>query len=118
MSASVIDGLQAARRHLNLVHHVPGRLRLRIGAGIFATLGGDRREALGEALQAVDGIDRVEVNARAASVTVHYDPRRLSPGAWETLLEGSDEEALALLKGLVPTLIDQHQPDEGANRNE
>jgi len=101
MSADPTRRLGVLRRHLSIVHHVPGRLRLRVGAGILATPIGVEREAASAWLQAIGGIRSVRVNALAASVIVHYDPHRLAPATWETLLEGTDEEAAALVGFLM-----------------
>lgn len=121
VSTVVPPGLLAARRHLAIIHHVPGRVRLRLGVGLLALVGGAGRAGaaeLTELLQAVDGIEGVEVNGRAASVTITYDPRRLPSATWETLLEGDDHEAAALLESLVPALNTHHQTEEGANGND
>lgn len=101
MSTNPTQRLVALRRHLSIVHHLPGRLRLRVGAGILAASVGVEREAASGWLQAIDGIRSVRVNVPAASVIVYYDPHRLAPATWETLLEGTDEEAAALVGFLM-----------------
>lgn len=60
------------------IHHVPGRLRIRTPALAHSAQGGDRVRAL---LEPVAGIRRVEVNTRANSVTVIYDPLIIAPVA-------------------------------------
>jgi len=118
VSTAATASLLAARRHLGIIHHVPGRVRLRLGVGLLALAGGAGRATMTELLRAVDGIEGIEVNARAASATVTYDPRRLPPATWETLLGGDDHEAAALLESLLPALNTHHQPVEGANGND
>ena len=98
------DSLQrfvALRRYFTVVHHLPGRIRLRVDAGFLAAAGQAERAAVTQLLEAVDGIDAVRVNALAASVVVQYDTHRLAPAHWETLLNGSDQAAAALLQQLV-----------------
>ncbi len=57
------------------IHHVPGRLRIRSKA--FQCYG-ERADSARERLMAMEGIRSVEVNARAASLIVQYDPARVS----------------------------------------
>ncbi len=62
------------------VHHVPGRLRVRTR---WVARCPHRARQLSELVTALPGVHRVEVNPRADSVIVHYDPLRLTP---ETVL--------------------------------
>jgi hypothetical protein len=54
-----------------LVHHVPGRVRLRIRKDNCNSLG-----PVGERLGSVPEVQRVELNRLASSVVVHYDRQR------------------------------------------
>jgi len=100
--------LLTLRRGLGIVHHVPGRIRLRLGPVIWdwaQGLGLDSTKAsawLSEAgLGAVTGVRGARLNAAAASLVIEYDPQRLDPAWWETLVLGEDEEALTLVLGLL-----------------
>jgi copper chaperone CopZ len=57
------------------IHHVPGRLRIRSGS--FRCDPVSARLAEGELL-ATEGVREVRVNLRAGSITVHYEPERLT----------------------------------------
>lgn len=57
------------------IHHVPGRLRVRSSS--FRCDPVSARLAEGE-LSAIDGVREVRVNPRAGSITVHYEPTRLT----------------------------------------
>ncbi len=57
------------------IHHVPGRLRIRSRSFRCDPLSAKRAE--GE-LQATEGVREVRVNPRAGSITVHYEPERLT----------------------------------------
>lgn len=67
------------------IHHVPGRLRVRAQA--FRCEPG-RAEAAARKLTDQAGIERVSINARAGSITVHYDPAQRSQGELLAMLEG------------------------------
>lgn len=87
------------RQGLGIVHHVPGRIRLRLGAAIRDWARDPRLDA-GRArdwLCAVAGVTATRLNPAAASLIVEYDPGRLEPDWWETLVLGDDDDVLALV---------------------
>jgi hypothetical protein len=92
--------LLKARKHLTIVHHVPGRVRLRFGPLILndapelATA--DGRAALAQ----LGAIQDVRVNLPAFSLVVQYDSERLPPESWERLIEGSEAEAESVVEML------------------
>jgi hypothetical protein len=104
MSADPVQGFLVLRGHLRIAHHVPGRVRLRLGAGLLEAADAVARSSLPGWLETVDGIRGLRLNLAAASVIIAYDPQRLPPEAWETLVNGSDEAAVALLQTLVPAV--------------
>ena len=78
----VIQTLLDIVPHLEIAHHIPGRIRLRISfSGIESLQGMD----LGNHVNQIPGILSVRVNALALSAVVEYDPERLDPGLWEAL---------------------------------
>jgi len=78
----VIQTLLDIVPHLEIAHHIPGRIRLRISfSGIESLQGVD----LGDHVNQIPGILSVRVNALALSAVVEYDPERLAPGLWEAL---------------------------------
>ncbi len=93
--------LLAYRQALRIVHHVAGRIRLRIGPALYGRLAAVNGNGVQGLLQSLDGIRGFRVNAAAATVVIEYDPGRLAPGLWEALLEGSDDEAEQVLGRLL-----------------
>lgn len=91
------------RQALGIVHHVPGRIRLRLGSEIWdwaQVQGLDADQASGWLLT-VAGVTGTRLNPAAASLVVEYDTRRLDPDWWETLVLGDDDEVLALVLRLI-----------------
>jgi hypothetical protein len=91
------------RAELSIVHQVPGRVRLRLGPGVL-TLAHDEGSSPEQAIEwlvALPGVRGVRINAAAASLIIEYDPRRLEPSDWETLVLGDDDAALNLVLGLL-----------------
>jgi hypothetical protein len=105
------EDLLAFRRALRVVHHVRGRIRLRVGPALFARLSAVNGNGVQGRLRSLEGIRGVRVNPAAATVIIEYEPGRLAPAPWETLLEGSDAEAAQLLARLLHRYGVGHQSE-------
>lgn len=90
-------GLLDLRRHLSIVHHLPGRIRLRLGAALWGSAARIERDRFRTLLDGLDGIRDVRVNVAVASVVIEYDPEQIPPDNWETLVRGSAAAAGDLL---------------------
>ena len=89
------------RRHLKIAHHIPGRIRLRVGASVFKDLGKVDTQVFDKILGAIEGIRDVRVNVAAGSVVIAYTPTVIQSSWWETLLKADDNKAVALLQRLL-----------------
>lgn len=103
MNEIELDAFLALRRHLKIAHHMPGRIRVRIGAGVFEDLGKVDRSLFDRILGAVAGIKDVRVNPAAGSIVVAYTPSMIEPAWWETLIHGKEAAAKNLLRRLLDT---------------
>lgn len=61
-----------------LMHHVPGRLRVRAAA---LRRNRDRAEEIDEMVKAVEGVSAAAVNLVTGSLTIVYEPDRVNPNA-------------------------------------
>lgn len=114
MSEIDIRPLLTLRRHLRIVHHVPGRVRMRIAARLFTELGNISVDRLNLLLDEIPGIDDVRINAAAGSVVITYTVGEIPPGWWETLVQGDEAEAVELLSRLLsnhPSAADDTAPN-------
>jgi hypothetical protein len=101
LAPSETDLLLAARPHCRIVHHVPGRIRLRFDPfGLQPVLRG-RTATLDGILGRIRGVRSTELNLAACSLIVHYDHDLLPPATFDQLLAGSPEAAGALLAELL-----------------
>jgi copper chaperone CopZ len=57
------------------IHHIPGRIRVRSKA---FRCQGERAQVAQAQLMAMDGVRDVQINPRASSIVVQYDPDRMS----------------------------------------
>ena len=101
MSFIDIQALLEMREHLSIVHHVPGRVRLRVGAALYGQASALDGNSLNSFLQSMDGIHDIRVNPAAASLVVRYDPTHYPPNLWETLVAGDDRDASQLFSELI-----------------
>jgi hypothetical protein len=85
------------RRHLSIVHHLPGRIRLRLGPALWRAAAGADRARFKTVLDGLEGIRDVRINVAVASVVVEYDPKKISPDDWETLVRGDAASASNLM---------------------
>ena len=83
--------------HLRIVHHVRGRLRVRLHAGVASWMAQWPNAAPESWLARLPGITALHLNKAAASLVIEYDAQRIPPHWWERLLHGQHETLPALL---------------------
>ncbi|NYZ13656.1 heavy-metal-associated domain-containing protein [Azospirillum sp. RWY-5-1] len=104
-----IDLIRRLSASLRIVHHIPGRVRLKLDAAPDAGLAaaaGDV-DALRRALGGSPGIRTVSVNPLARSCTIEYDPSVIPPTAWPDLLRGDLSAAAQTLLRIVTAGLGQ-----------
>lgn len=69
-----LDGSSPALEPLVLVHHHPGRIRLRADALIGSGLGKNVADRVRSTLESMPGVRHVRHNTRTGSLLVEYDP--------------------------------------------
>lgn len=97
VSAAEIESLLELRRHMAIVHHLPGRIRLRFGPALWGKAAHLDRDLFQKIVTHLEGIRDVRLNRAVASVVIEYDPSQVHPDAWETLAHGDSDAAAALL---------------------
>ncbi|MBB4314695.1 heavy-metal-associated domain-containing protein [Roseospira marina] len=108
-SSGLVDLFLRLRPHLTLVHHVPGRVRLRVGAGALAVL--PKGGASLDALAPLFAPGTIRLNPAARSVVITHDPARFPPAFWQECLDGSDATARARLAAAFPDQVAEHPTD-------
>lgn len=98
MTGLDVPALLELRHHLSIVHHVPGRIRLRFGSALWGHAAGVDRARLRTLLDGLEGIQEVRLNSVVASVVVQYDPGSIAPQEWETLVHGDAAVAGELIE--------------------
>ncbi|MDR3220804.1 MAG: heavy-metal-associated domain-containing protein [Candidatus Accumulibacter sp.] len=104
---SIADELQQLSSRVEIAHHVPGRIRLRLLPGDLPPLDAPaeslaaQARALKDALADTPGIRSIRVNALARSCTIEYDPRTIPFQAWPDFLGNAPSEAAAVLRRII-----------------
>lgn len=88
---------------LNIAHHIPGRVRLKVAAGAEAGLAAavDEAKSFVRAVERVPGIRSINLNLLARSCVVEYDPSQIAPMAWGDLVSGNRTEATVQLLSAI-----------------
>jgi hypothetical protein len=101
MSDMSIEKLRQFSSCVEIVHHIPGRLRLRLLLDDLSESLLAGAQAFRGALDGSPGIRSIRVNALARSCTIEYDPREIPLEAWPDFLGGVESEAAAVLRQML-----------------
>jgi len=78
--------------HLEIAHHVPGRIRLRI---LLSGLGAVQNVDLHALVLSIPGVLGMRVNTSARSVVIEYNQQKLPYELWETVKRLKSQPELA-----------------------
>ena len=94
------NDLMPLRECLRIVHHVPGRLRVRLTR---IALRANSDFSLAEFVRFVEVTcdARVAISAAALSAVLEYDPERLPPRLWDDLIDGPEAAARSAFETLT-----------------
>ena len=88
----IIDDLLKLARHTEVVHHIPGRIRLRV---LLSGIAAAREIDLEQIRTHFPGILDIRVKQVVGSVVIQYDPHRIDPDLWTALSKLRQNPALA-----------------------
>lgn len=94
------------RRFVTIVHHVPGRIRLRLDRrALTASLKGGAADSLSVAeiqqrLEALPGLKNLRISKPTLSAVLEYDCTLLPAERLEHVLQAPEEAALAAIEDL------------------
>lgn len=82
---------------LRIVHHVRGRVRVRLQPGVLDLLPKIKNGQAEAWLKQLPGVTDLRLNLSAASLVIQYDSQRIQPQWWERLVCASRAELPDLL---------------------
>lgn len=95
MDLEIVEGL---RKHLSVVHHVPGRVRLKFEDALANHPWAER---LPDEVRTLPGVRSIRVNILARSIVVEYDRAVIRP---EWVLELFSTGSTDRIRGIVDAL--------------
>lgn len=98
-----VEPLLGLREALEVAHHLPGRLRLRVARQAAARISPEIVGRLKSGLDRHSAIRSVRINVLAGSVVIEYDPVAIPGRLWLDLVEGTPEAAADALAALTAT---------------
>jgi len=81
---------------LSIVHHVRGRVRVRLKPSVLNLLPKIKNGRAEDWLAQLPGITDLRLNLSAASLVIQYDSQRIQPQWWERVVRASRPELPAL----------------------
>ena len=104
---NLYEQFQTLAACIEIVHHIPGRIRLRLALDESSASNLSLQSLLEQvgdfkkALDSVPAIRSVRVNAMARSCTVEYDPRAVPAQAWVDFIQGVHSPAADALRQTI-----------------
>ncbi len=93
-------------RYFSIVHHIKGRLRLRVDPKIRSHGEAVCIEDIEALPQKIEGIKSLKINKIVGSITIEYDPVVFPDRLWTNLVQGENlDEIIAVLTQLSKELV-------------
>lgn len=99
---SALEILFAIAPETRIIHHVPGRIRIRVnekaGKYLDNSLGNNKK-----IFSSIPGIENIRINPLIGSILIEYDLDFLEPSLWETIIGNrlEDQDIARLKKELL-----------------
>ncbi len=81
----VVDAFLDHVRHLQIAHHVRGRIRIKAKWSKLKDLAAVEQQDIEELVARIPGVQGFRVNRKALSVVIDYDPSLLPFDLWEEI---------------------------------
>lgn len=95
------EKLIAMASYFTTIHHVCGRLRVRVSPKIKQESGNVTLKDIEAIPQKINGINKIKINKVVGSITIEYDNDIFSKELWDDLIAGENaEEILPILNKL------------------
>lgn len=101
MSRISTEELLTLSRLLRIVHHVPGRLRVRLSKDILRHSSTVSLDEIRNIVDKIDGVRSLRVSPVTLSAIIEYDPSVIAPHLWDSLIGGPEHSARNALETLT-----------------
>ena len=86
-----VEDILRLRPYLRIVHHVHGRIRVRLSAAALRAAHHGHFAAFQRFIEGLDGVRHLRVSEATLSAVIDYDRQGLPPDLWHTLIDGPDD---------------------------
>lgn len=91
MPETAAPALLRFAQQLQIAHHIPGRIRLKLSGPLSSEMIAlaDEAKRFRKVLAGIGSIRSISLNPVARSCVVDYDPQAIAPSAWSGLVSGA-----------------------------
>ncbi len=89
-----VEKLVAMASYFTMIHHIQGRLRVRVSPKIKQENENITLEDIEALPQKIDGIKKIKINKIVGSITIEYDNNIFSKELWDDLIAGENPEKI------------------------
>ena len=82
-------------QYFTTIHHIKGRLRVRVSSKIKEQNGDILISDIEELPQKIDGIKKIKINKIVGSITIEYDNNVFPKELWDDLIDGKNSQEVA-----------------------
>lgn len=90
-----VSELDRLAGYFSVIHHTPGRLRVRVNPSIRKESEGTSLNDVNALVERIPGIKSFKINKIVASITLEYDKELFPPALWEDWLNRRNLEEVA-----------------------
>lgn len=88
--------------YFSIIHHIKGRIRVRVNPKIKACGEGISIEDIEALPQRIKGIKSIKINKIVGSLTIEYDPAVFPSHLWDNMIQGKElEEIVTIINSLL-----------------
>ncbi|PID47875.1 MAG: hypothetical protein CR967_02690 [Proteobacteria bacterium] len=88
------EDLIALAKHLNIIHHSKGRIRVRVSPSIKKEQDRFDKQMLESFPKQIKGIKDYKINKLIGSITINYDSEIFEPRIWDELIAGNISDGM------------------------
>lgn len=103
--------LLALSDFLQVVHHVPGRLRVRVSKAVLRHASGLSLADIRKMIDKIEGVRSLKVSPATLSAVIEYDHHVIAPPLWHSLIDGPEDSARQAYTALTGHLVPVQEQD-------
>lgn len=101
MTTIALHTLLTLRPSLRIVHHVPGRLRVRLSVDALKRAAKLSLSEFRLLIEGLNGVQRLRLSSATLSAVIEYDAGVLAPALWDILIDGPEHTAKLAFEALT-----------------